>query len=249
MQIMHRFRASSIGEIMSDPATIDKSLLSPELLAINAKRTKSDEEKAILAPYFDMSLSAGAKTAIEVIAKEFVYGYDQEISSKYMEKGLLVEDQSIALYNEVFFTGHVKNTARMTNTWVTGECDIYTPEKITDIKSSWSLATFPATASAGEDKGYEWQGRVYMWLWDVDLFEIAYCLVNTPEELIGYEQQELHYVDHIAPELRVTCVQYKRDKKLEEKIKTKVVAANKYLDSVIKQIANEHSYVIKEEVY
>lgn len=186
-------------------------------------------------------LSVGAKTAIEKIAKELVYGYDEQVSSKYMEKGIMVEDQSIALYNEVFFTNHVKNTERRTNAWITGECDIATPPKIIDIKSSWSLATFPATAARGEDKTYEWQGRAYMWLWDVDQFEIAYCLVNTPSELIGYEQEELHYVDHINPELRVTRVQYTRDKELEEKIKQRVEDANLYLDAMVKQIAAEHA--------
>lgn len=234
---------------MTDPISIDKSLLSPELLYISAKKTKTDEDKATLAPYFDRSLSAGAKTHVENLAKEFVYGYDQEVSSKYMEKGLLVEDQSIALYNEVFFTDHEKNTVRMSNLWITGECDIFAPKKIIDIKSSWSLATFPATSRAGADKLYEWQGRAYMWLWNVEQFEIAYCLVNTPEELIGYEQQELHYVDHITPELRITRVQYTRDKQLEEKIKARVEAANKYLTETINRIAVEHEYVLQEEVY
>ena len=192
----------------------------------------------------DEVLSVGAKTAVMKLAKELVYGYDEQISSKYMEKGILVEDQAIALYNEVFFTSHQKNIARMSNMWITGECDIFTPEKIIDIKSSWSLATFPVTAEAGKDKGYEWQGRAYMWLWDVDQFEVAYCLVNTPDELIGYEQPDLHYVDHINPELRVTRVQYTRDKALEDKIKQRVEAANEYLTAMVRQIANEHEYVL-----
>lgn len=192
----------------------------------------------------DEVLSVGAKTAVMKLAKELVYGYDEQISSKYMEKGILVEDQAIALYNEVFFTNHQKNIVRMSNLWITGECDIFTPEKIIDIKSSWSLATFPVTAEAGKDKGYEWQGRAYMWLWDVDQFEVAYCLVNTPDELIGYEQQDLHYVDHINPELRVTRVQYTRDKALEDKIKQRVEAANEYLTAMVRQIANEHEYVL-----
>jgi len=211
---MHKFRASALSEIMTDPKSKDEVL------------------------------SVGAKTAVMKLAKELVYGYDEQISSKYMEKGILVEDQAIALYNEVFFTNHQKNIARMSNLWITGECDIFTPEKIIDIKSSWSLATFPVTAEAGKDKGYEWQGRAYMWLWDVDQFEVAYCLVNTPDELIGYEQQDLHYVDHINPELRVTRVQYTRDKALEDKIKQRVEAANEYLTAMVRQIANEHEYVL-----
>ena len=211
---MHKFRASALSEIMTDPKGKDEVL------------------------------SVGAKTAVMKLAKELVYGYDEQISSKYMEKGILVEDQAIALYNEVFFTNHQKNIARMSNMWITGECDIFTPEKIIDIKSSWSLSTFPVTSEAGKDKGYEWQGRAYMWLWDVDQFEVAYCLVNTPDELIGYEQPDLHYVDHINPELRVTRVQYTRDKALEDKIKQRVEAANEYLTAMVRQIANEHEYVL-----
>lgn len=211
---MHKFRASALAEIMTEP--------------------KSKNEV----------LSVGAKTCIEKIAKQIVYGYDEEVSSKAMEKGILVEQQSIDLYNEVFFTNHVKNTVRKTNDWITGECDIATPRKIIDIKSSWSLATFPATAARGEDKTYEWQGRAYMWLWDVDQFEIAYCLVNTPDELIGYEQQDLHYVDHINAELRVTRVQYTRDRELEDRIKQKVEDANLYLQAVIRQIADEHAHAL-----
>jgi len=211
---MHKFRASALSEIMTDPKSKDEVL------------------------------SVGAKTAVMKLAKELVYGYDEQISSKYMEKGILVEDQAIALYNEVFFTNHQKNIARMSNLWITGECDIFTPEKIIDIKSSWSLSTFPVTSEAGKDKGYEWQGRAYMWLWDVDQFEVAYCLVNTPDELIGYEQPDLHYVDHINPELRVTRVQYTRDKALEDKIKQRVEAANEYLTAMVRQIANEHEYVL-----
>ena len=206
-----KFRASSLGKIMTDP--------------------KGKGEV----------LSVGAKTYIKQIAKEFVYEYKQIVSSKYMDKGIQVEDDSIALYNEVFFTNYAKNTERKTNDWITGECDISAPGKIIDIKSSWSLDTFPAMAEDGRDSGYEWQLRAYLWLWDVEEAEIAYCLVNTPEELIGYESHDLHFVDHIAPELRVTRVQYTRDKALEEKIKSRVEAANQYLEEVIQTITDEHS--------
>lgn len=209
---MHKFRASCLGLIMTDPKSKDETL------------------------------SVGAKTYIESLAKQLVYGYDDEVSSKLLEKGIAVEDQAIELYNSVFFSNHVKNTERKTNDWITGECDIAAPTKIIDIKSPWSLATFPATIAAGKDKGYEWQGRAYMWLWDKPEFEIAYCLVNTPEELIGYEREEIHIVDHITPELRVTRVPYTRDTALEEKIKAKCEAANDYLDLIVRQIAAEHSY-------
>ena len=50
---------------------------------------------------------------------------------------------------------------------------------------------------------YEWQMRGYMMLWDCDTAIVDYCLVDTPEHLIGYEQRELHIVSHIDPEKRV----------------------------------------------
>lgn len=238
---MHKFRASSLGLIMTDPQSIDPAYLTDELATIQRKTKKTDEDKAILAPLWDRSLSAGAKTYIEALAKQLVYGYEEQVSSKYMEKGIQVEDQSIELYNSVFFTNHKKNTERKTNAWITGECDIAAPSRIKDIKSSWSLATFPATIAAGRDKGYEWQGRAYMWLWDEPEFEIAYCMVNTPDELIGYESTDMHYVDHINPELRVTRVPYARDTALEDKIKMRCEEANRYLDLLVAQIAREHS--------
>lgn len=206
------FRASSLADIMTEP------------------KSKSDK------------LSVGAKTAITKMAKEAVYGYDERITSKPMTKGIQCEDQSIELLNSVLFASHAKNTERKANEWITGECDIFTGSKIIDIKSSWSLATFPALAEDGENKTYTWQLAAYMWLWDVDSAAIAYCLVSTPEELIGYEDPKLHIVDHIAPELRVTLLHQERDKAMEAKIVEKVEAGREYYRQVIERIANEHTF-------
>ena len=207
---MIKIRASSLGLIMTEP------------------KVKTEV------------LSVGAKTYLKKMAKEFVFGFNEVISGKYMEKGIIVEDESIKLYNRVNFTDYKKNTERKTNDWITGKCDIFTGDKIIDIKSSWHLPTFPAIAEDGEDKGYEWQLRAYMMLWNVDRAEIAYCMVNTPDELIKYEQEELHFVDHIDEALRVTIVPYERDLKLEESIKMKVEAAWDFTTNHIAKIKQQH---------
>ena len=211
---MIKFRASALGEIMTD--------------------AKSEE------------LSVGAKTVITKMAKEAIYGYDEIVTSKYMDKGIQVEDESIELLNRVLFTNYSKNKERRENDWITGEPDIVTNivthNRIYDIKSSWSLTTFPVTSKQGEDKSYEWQCRAYMWLFDVDQSSLAYCLVPTPEHLIGYESRSYHDVDHITPELRITLVNYERDKKLEEKIKTKVEAARDFYKKIFDEIVNQHRY-------
>ena len=204
------FRASSLADIMTDPKGKDEIL------------------------------SVGAKSAVTKMAKEFIYGYTETVSSKYMEKGIRVEDASIKLLNSVLFTGFVKNEERRNNEWITGEADIVGGDRIIDIKSSWSLGTFPVLASEGADKKYEWQGRAYMMLWDKPKFEIAYCMVSTPDDLIGYEQKSMHQVDAIDRALRVTFVTYERDLALEEKIKFKVDAARAYLEQTIEQITKEH---------
>lgn len=206
-----RIRASSLGKIMTEPKSKDEVL------------------------------SVGAKTYVEELAKEFVYGFKKDVTSKEMEKGLIVEQVCIDLLNEVLFTNYVKNTERRENDWLTGECDIFTGRKIHDIKASWSLATFPATVFAGRDRDYEWQLRSYMMLWNVDESEIDYCMVSTPDELIRYEPEAIHYVDHIDPMLRVTRVPYKRDKSLEDKIKVKVDAARLYFEQIAQTIAEEHA--------
>lgn len=236
-----RFRCSSLGLIMTDAQSVDDQFVTEEIAAIQRKTKRTDEEKAVLQAAKDKSLSAGAKTFIESLAKEAMYGFCEVVTGKYMDKGLIVEDQSIELYNAVHFTNYVKNTERRSDEHITGECDIIVPGvKGIDIKSSWSLATFPATAAAGHDKLYEWQCRGYMRLWDVPVWEVAYCMVNTPDELIKYEQEELHYVDHIPEELRVTVVRYERDMDLEQKIATKVQAAHRYFDFITHQMKREH---------
>jgi hypothetical protein len=188
-------------------------------------------------------LSAGAKTYCTQLAKEFVYGYRTVVSTKTMEKGIICEDDSIALYNEVFFTNLVKNNQRKSNQWLTGECDIDTGTRIVDIKTSWSLGTFPALREDVHTVDYEWQLRAYMMLWDRPESELAFCMVSTPMELIGYEDESAHHVDHIDPALRVTSVLYLRDQAKEDLIKIKCEAAQRYIQQVIEQITYDHSGV------
>jgi len=186
-------------------------------------------------------LSVGAKTYVTKLAKEFIYGYDERVSNKYMDKGIRCEDESINLYNAVKLSSYVKNTERRQNEWITGEADIVATHKIIDIKTSWCLTTFPVLSEQGEDKGYEWQLRAYMMLWDKPYAEIAYCLVSTPDDLIGWDSPGVHQVEHIDRELRVTTVPYERDLDLENKIKIKVEAARVYYEKIIREVSNQHT--------
>lgn len=238
-----RMRCSALGQLMTDPKAIDPALLDEDTAVIAKKKVKTPEEQALLAELFDYSLSAGAKTYLEDWADEFLLDFHAVVTSKYMEKGLIVENDSIALYNSRFFTNYVKNTERRQNDYITGECDIWTgppAKKIIDTKSVWSRKTFPMTSKKGESRDYEWQMRGYMWLWEADEAEVAYCLVDTPEELIGYEQRDLHEVGHLPEHWRITLVKYQRDPALEQKIMRKVIAARQYLAGYVELAISEH---------
>jgi hypothetical protein len=188
----------------------------------------------------DSDLSAGAITYCKELAKQYVYGFKPSISSKYLEKGLLCEDAAIELYNQVFFANLKKNTVRKSNQWLTGECDIDDDQMIIDIKNSWSLMQFPALPEDAHDNDYEWQGRGYMMLWDKPKFRLAFCLVTTPLELREWDDELIHEVDHIDPELRVTVVDYDRCPIKEQLIKTKCAAAKVAVREFVEQIRKVH---------
>ncbi len=209
-----KFRCSSLGKLMTEP------------------RSKSEGV-----------LSVGAKTYIRELAAQEIFGVEFEISSKAIEKGIEVEGDSIDLLNSVRGLSLFKNTERKSNEFITGECDLFDAEakRGHDIKSSWSIATFPITVADCEDRLYEWQMRCYMALWDADEWEVNYCLVDTPDRLIGFEPMQLHVVSHLPEWMRVTTWTVKRDLEKEAAIYEKVKAANEYLNSVINEFDQTHA--------
>jgi hypothetical protein len=201
------FRCSSLSKIMTNP------------------RTKGEV------------LSETAKTYIRQIAKEDFYGYNSELNNKYLSKGTNQELESIELLNAVRFEEYTKNTQRITTDLLTGECDIITDDTIIDIKTSWSLETFPATASEAHDKDYEWQVRGYMMLYDRPKAEVVFCMVSTDKELLtAWDNLSIHEVDHIEPRFRVTAVCYERDEEIEAGMLEKLEAAQEYYVSYVNEL-------------
>ena len=82
--------------------------------------------------------------------------------------------------------------------------------------------------------------RGYMALWDADEWEVNYCLVNTPEHLIGFDPVTMHFVDHIPERMRVTTWTIKRDREKEEAIFVKVLIARQYYAQVIAEFDRTH---------
>lgn len=209
-----KFRCSSLGKLMTEPRSRSEGVL-----------------------------SVGAKTYIRELAAQEIFGVEFEVSSKAIEKGIEVEGDAIDLLNSVRGLSLFKNTERKSNEFITGECDLFDAEakRGHDIKSSWSIATFPITVADCEDRLYEWQMRGYMALWDADEWEVNYCLVDTPDRLIGFEPMPLHVVSHLPEWMRVTTWTVKRDLEKEAAIYEKVKAANEYLNLVINEFDQTHA--------
>jgi len=207
------FRCSSIGHLMTEP------------------KTKSEGP-----------LSVGAKTYIRRLAAQEIFGVEFEFSSKQTTKGTEVEQESLEMLNRVRGLELFKNPERRTRDGLTGECDAFDVARRCghDVKSPWSLATFPAFVADAKDKLYEWQMRGYMALWDAGRWEVNYCMVDTPENLIGYESLELHLVSHIPEHLRVTTWALERDMGLERQIFEKLAHAKAYFLECIQEFDQQH---------
>ena len=206
-----KFRASQLGKLMT------------------SSRTKGEV------------LGQTAKSYIIQKAKEDFFEYKTELTNKYVMKGIHQEQDSIDLLNAVRFENYKKYEHRAENEWLTGSCDIITEELIIDIKSSWSLETFPATNYELKDLSeYEWQGRAYMWLYDRPRFELCYVMVSTADDILSdYDSYAIHKVDHIDPAKRITSIRFERDKELEIQMAEKLIAATEFYKEVLTQLNNK----------
>lgn len=210
-----KIRASSIGKIMGEP------------------RSKSAGP-----------LSETAKTYIRQLASEAIFGIDFEIDGKELQKGIECEDESIALYNRVYGRALAKNQERRTDEYFSGESDLPDVDEVVDIKTAWSLKTFPLSRddmAEAQAKLYEYQLRAYMRLWDKPRARLAYCMVNTPDRLIGYESILIHVVNHIPEHQRVTTWVVDRDMEIEAAMIEKVGHARSYFNQVVNDFERNHS--------
>ena len=186
-------------------------------------------------------LSETAKSEIRRIAKEQFFGFSSSIVTKPMMKGKDWEEDSIALVNQVRGTFYVKNTERFENEFLTGEPDIILDNMIIDIKTSWSLETWPATSDEGANKDYMWQLMAYCWLWNKPHAELIYCMIDTDDVLLSdWDNRSIHKVSHIDPEKRITVLKYEFFGEHHiDQMKEKLTAANEYYSQYINQLNNK----------
>ena len=263
-------RASQLGSIMSDErgSTItstqmkELNLLLSKIKLTDKQAVRRDELQAKKdAP---ATLSQGAKTYIQKLALYDKYSIEDTIESRYLDKGIICEDEAISLYNSVCGTHLIfKNEEHFKNDYVQGTPDLILEDKIVDTKCSWSLDSFPFFMDKLPTI-YYYQLQAYMWLCDKDKAEVAYVLVNTPEHLFNQElerekwkvkdtqgvldlsaemesdiYEELilkHNFDRIPFEKRVKIFEVEADLLLRSKIEEKVKLAREYYNEIFNSL-------------
>jgi len=155
------FRASGCSQLMVDPKSKSEPL--------------SETTKTFL---------------IGVMIKER-YGRQKDTMNRYVQKGLMCEDDAITLFSRIRKQFFLKNETHLENDFLKGTPDLFEGNetilratKIIDIKTSFDIFTFQKSKYDPINKDYYAQLQAYMDLTGATESELAYCLVNTPESII-----------------------------------------------------------------
>jgi hypothetical protein len=202
-------------------------------------------------------LSETAKTYVHDLVLEEKYGIKKEFSSRYTDKGNEVEEIGIALVNEVLNYKFIyKNYEFFENDWVKGTPDVNTDEVLLDVKCSWDATTFPWFETEVPNKDYFFQLQGYMWLTGKQESILAYCLINTPFQMVEDEIRRAHWkfnlieentelrkeveskhvFDHIPEHKRVKYWFIRRDEAVIEKIKERVELCREYYNLLMQTL-------------
>lgn len=208
-------RASQIGKIMTnlpnpdDAKKIEKrieELVNERDYGVNANNnkvkwteTKDNELTKLIAKRDNPDeLPTGAKTWLDEEYLRVKYNRKKELKSKYLDKGNIVETDSLTLLEFLDKKTYFKNEVHISNDFSQGTPDNI-QVKLKDTKSSWDLFTFN---NAELTSLYEWQLKDYLWMLQnqeneeletTTEAELCYCLVNAPLSLIQAARKSLYF--------------------------------------------------------
>lgn len=252
-----KFRASSVAPLFlgNDGLTaVQQRDLNDLLNKIKLTEKQAEKRDELIAKRdAPIELSQGAKSLVESIVEQEVYKYKQSFSSKQTDKGTRVEDESIEVYNRLLFTDYKKlvegdKYAELSVDLLSGHPDIVSEveKKVIDIKSSWDKSTFPKLPEQAKNSTYEWQVKAYLYMLSVmtgeewTQGEVAFVLVNTPEDLLNeWDEESLHYMDDLEDNLRVTIVNVELTTEDKLHIEKRLKAALEYADMYRNKLNNK----------
>ena len=187
--------------------------------------------------------------------KEQIYSRRKEFTSKYTDKGLIVEDNSLDFIAEQENLGMLfKNKEFFENDFFTGTPDTILEDFIIDVKNSWDFSTFPLLDEDIPNKDYYHQGQVYMNLTGRKKYKLVYVLSDTPMHLIereaywyannnGMEQDDvmeefiakMTYPD-IPDKHKIKVYEFDYDQKVIDELESRVKLCRKYIKEKVKDL-------------
>ncbi len=217
----YKFRCHALGNLLVDP------------------RSKSE------------TLSETTKTYLRELWIKEVYGREKYIQTKYMDKGISCESDSLELVKTVTGKTYFKNQKELSNEYIVGIPDVIDTNSIIDIKTSWDLWTFASVDEESAKKTYFAQLMGYMMLAEKKECTLAYCLVNTPLEQINYEMYKLkasgaikdtpeeeekalknYMFDDIEAKKRIKTYNFTFEEEVKEKLIARIQAAREYMSTI-----------------
>jgi hypothetical protein len=187
---------------------------------------------------------------------EYKYGRTKDISSQYIRKGLMVEEDAITLYSLARGVYLAKNEQQFQNDYVIGTPDLLDKYRskfmVVDTKAKWDLFTFIVSKMNGIETAYYWQLMGYMWLTGTKRARLANCLINTPEPLIADAKRKFMWNANIIDENEVTeevFAQLEQNMRFDDiPIKKRLVTFDllydqNAIDNIIKRITQCRKYI------
>lgn len=163
-------------------------------------------------------------------AKEHIYGIKKQIKSKYIDKGIQLEDTAIDKTIEwLDISFAMKNEKSFEDDYFTGTPDLIVDGVVYDTKCSWDAFSFPLFELEIPTSDYFYQLQVYMHLTGCKSSKLVYVLLNTPEQMI-YETQ--HVYDHLPKELRIKHFDIEYDHDVIVELQNRVINARTYLSTL-----------------
>jgi len=190
-------------------------------------------------------LSKTAQSYVETWIKEQIYKRRKVITTKYMDKGNMVEDESISFAGRVLNADITKNEQRYENELLIGTPDVITEDYVIDVKNSWDCFTFPLFYENVPNKDYFYQAQGYMALTGLSHYKLIYTLLDTPDSLIEREFKYASELDFdsfakdyryskIDEAYRIRIFEIERDDDVIDAINGRVIECREYINNLIK---------------
>lgn len=197
-------RCSSLGNIMTNLDGITTKQLEEITTLENEKRTginvngnkvsftpnKAEKLKELIAKRDKPDeLPAGAISWLEEEFRHKFWGRRRILQNKYLDKGLMCEEDALQLLSDVDGAFYYKNDEQLENDYLTG-CPDNRQDKIRDTKANYDLESFD---KADLTNLYAWQLKGYLYLDRQSLAELDYCLVNNPKSELDHAKKSIYF--------------------------------------------------------